>query len=312
MRVLVTGADGFVGGHLSGYLRGRGETVIAWAGPRPANYTPPGFDVVEVRDGVAVNRAIASAKPDAIIHLAAISSVAQSHAEPALAFEVNAMGALHVCAAAKAVTPSPRLLIVSSGEVYGDTGERPATETTVLAPMSPYAASKVASEAVALQFARSYGMHVVCARPFNHLGRGQAPNFAVPAFARQLVEARRSRARRAISVGNLDPVRDFSHVDDVIAAYSLLLDRGVSGESYNVSSGTGRSMRSILQELVEIAEVDVDVRIDPAKVRASELPALVGDSSKIRALGWTPRRTLRETLRDVVDNAESELLHRDG
>jgi GDP-4-dehydro-6-deoxy-D-mannose reductase len=307
MRVLVTGADGFVGHHLRAYLHGRGDTVVAWAGPRPANHPPPDFDVVDVRDATAVHLAVANAKPDAIIHLAAISSVAQSHAEPALALEVNAMGTLHLCAAAKALSPSPRLLLVSSGEVYGDTGTQPATETTVLAPTSPYAASKVAAEAVAFQFARSYGMRVVCARPFNHLGRGQAPNFAVPAFARQLVEARRSRARRAMSVGNLDPIRDFSDVGDVVEAYGLLLDRGVSGESYNVSSGTGHSIRSILQQLVEITEVDIDVRVDPAKVRASELPVLVGDSSKIRALGWVPRRTLGDTLRDVVADAQSQL-----
>src|SRR5271154_6169629 len=136
MRILVTGADGFVGRHLGVYLRERGDTVIPWAGPRPASYTPPGFDVVDVRDATAVHLAVASAKPDAIIHLAAISSVAQSHAEPAPACEVNAMGALHVCAAAKAISPSPRLLLVSSGEVYGNTGERPATEESVLAPTS--------------------------------------------------------------------------------------------------------------------------------------------------------------------------------
>jgi GDP-4-dehydro-6-deoxy-D-mannose reductase len=129
----------------------------------------------------------------------------------------------------------------------------------------------------------------------------------VPAFARQLVEARRSRARRAIGVGNLDPIRDFSHVSDVIAAYDLLLDGGVSGESYNVSSGTGRTMRSILEELVEIAGIDVDVRVDPAKVRTTELKALVGDSSKVRALGWNPQRTLGDTLREVVDDAEAQL-----
>jgi GDP-4-dehydro-6-deoxy-D-mannose reductase len=307
MRVLVTGADGFVGDHLSRYLLERGDTVIGWAGPRPGNHAPPPFDVVDVRDAAAVHTALAKARPDAVVHLAAISSVTQSHAEPALAFAVNAMGALHLCTAAKAVSPSPRVLLVSSGEVYGNTGERAATETAVLRPTSPYAASKIAAEAVALQFARSYAMQVVCARPFNHLGRGQAPNFAVPAFARQLVDARRSRARRAIAVGNLEPVRDFSDVRDVVAAYGLLLDRGLSGEVYNVSSGVGRSMRSLLDELIAIAEVDVDVRVDPARVRATELPVLIGDSSKIRALGWAPTHTLAETLGEVIADAEERI-----
>jgi len=307
MRVLVTGADGFVGGHLGAFLRARGDEVVSWAGPRPTGSPPPGFEVVDVRDGDAVHRAVARAKPDAIVHLAAVSSVVQSHAEPALTFEVNTVGALHVCIAAKAMSSAPRVLVVSSGEVYGPTPTEPATEETALNPTSPYAASKVAAETAAFQFARSYGMHVVCVRPFNHIGRGQAPNFAVPAFARQVVEARRSRARRSISVGNLDPVRDFSNVDDVVAAYALLLDRGVSCEAYNVSSGSGRTIRSILEELMEIAEVELDVRVDPSKVRASELPVLVGDSSKIRALGWTPHRTLRETLREVLDDAESRL-----
>jgi len=150
-------------------------------------------------------------------------------------------------------------------------------------------------------------MKVVCVRPFNHLGRGQAPNFAVPAFARQIVEAGRSRARHSISVGNLDPIRDFSDVDDVVAAYALLLERGIPGEAYNVSSGAGRTIRSILEELMEIAEVDLDVRVDPSRFRASELPVLVGNSSKIRALGWTPRRALGETLRAVLDDAQSHL-----
>jgi len=307
MRVLVTGADGFVGGHLGALLRGRGDDVVAWAGPRPIGSPPPGFDVVDVRDGAAVDRAMVGAKPDAIVHLAAVSSVVQSHAEPALTFEVNTMGALNVCIAAKAMSPAPRVLLVSSGEVYGPTPAEPATEATALAPTSPYAASKVAAETAALQFARSYGMKVVCVRPFNHLGRGQAPNFAVPAFARQIVEAGRSRARHSISVGNLDPIRDFSDVDDVVAAYALLLERGIPGEAYNVSSGAGRTIRSILEELMEIAEVDLDVRVDPSRFRASELPVLVGNSSKIRALGWTPRRALGETLRAVLDDAQSHL-----
>jgi GDP-4-dehydro-6-deoxy-D-mannose reductase len=307
MRVLVTGADGFVGKHLSRYLREQGDTVIGWAGPRHAGApdVPHESEVVDVRDATAVSRAVARARPDAIVHLAAISSVVHSHAEPVLTVEINTLGALHTCIAAKALTPSPRLLIVSSGEVYGPTppGE-PAAEGTPLAPTSPYAASKAAAETFASQFARSYGLYAICARPFNHLGAGQAPNFAIPAFARQLAGTRRSGGKGHLSVGSLDPIRDFSHVDDVVAAYRLLLEQGVRGEAYNVCSGVGRSIRSVLDELIELSGVDVDVETDPSKVRPVEVPILVGSSVKLRALGWTPRRTVREALSEVLADAE--------
>jgi GDP-4-dehydro-6-deoxy-D-mannose reductase len=215
------------------------------------------------------------------------------------------MGTLRVLVAAKARVPSSRVLFISSGEVYGPTGpgER-ATEETPIAPTSPYAASKAAAETFALQFARSYGLHVVCARPFNHLGGGQAPNFAIPAFAGQIAEAGRSRDRGKLSVGSLDPIRDFSHVADVVAAYRLLLERGACGEVYNVCSGVGRSIRSVLDELIEISGVSVDVQTDPSKLRPSELPALVGNSDKLRTLGWAPRRTVRDALSEVLAEAE--------
>jgi GDP-4-dehydro-6-deoxy-D-mannose reductase len=241
-------------------------------------------------------------RPDAIVHLAAISSVARSNAEPAVTFDVNTMGTLHMCVAAKTLVPSARVLLVSSGEVYGPTapGER-ATEAAPLAPTSPYAASKVAAETIGLQFARSYGLHVVCARPFTHLGAGQAGGFAIQSFARQLVESRcRGEPRATVSVGNLEPVRDFSHVRDVVAAYRLLLQRGARGEAYNVCSGEGRSIRSVLDELVELCGALVDVRVDRSRLRPADLPNLVGDASKLRALGWEPRWTLRDALRDIL------------
>ena len=213
MRVLVTGADGFVGRHLSKLLHESGDTVVAINGGVGPSWSQPAGPTVDVRDARAVHDAIVRARPEAIVHLAGIASVAISHAQPLVAFEVNALGTLNVCVAARALDSAIRLLLVSSSEVYGATAtSAPATEQTPLAPTSPYAASKAAAETIGFQFARSYGMHVVCARPFSHLGAGQAPTFAIPSFAKQLEDARRSGRHATLSVGNLDAIRDFSRV----------------------------------------------------------------------------------------------------
>jgi GDP-4-dehydro-6-deoxy-D-mannose reductase len=304
MRVLVTGADGFVGRHLCRLLRDGGDEVVAWHGPHELapSATIESANVVDVRNAKAVHDAMARARPDAIVHLAAVSSVARSHAEPSATFDVNSMGTLHLCVAASALAPTARLLLVSSGEVYGPTaaGER-ATERTSLTPTSPYAASKLAAEIIGFQFARSYGLDVVCARSFAHLGAGQAAGFAIQSFAHQVVEARqRGEPRATISVGNLESVRDFSHVRDVVAAYHLLLQRGACGEAYNVCSGEGRSIRSVLDDLVKLCGVVVDVQVDPSRLRPADLPQLIGDASKLRALGWMPRSTLQDALRDIL------------
>ncbi len=302
MRVLVTGADGFVGGHLSRCLESAGDAVIPLAGSRESSLakTRPDVPVVDVRDERSLRETILRSRPDAIVHLASVSSVAQSHAEPAAAFAVNAVGTLNVCIAARALGSPVRVLLVSSGEVYGIAPEEAATETTALAPRSPYAASKVAAETIGFQFARGYGLHVTCARSFNHLGAGQAPGFVVPSFARQLDEIRRVGSPKTLWVGDLAPVRDFSHVRDVVAAYRLLLERGTSGEAYNVCSGEGRSIRSVLDELIELTKVTVDVTVDPSRLRPAEIPRLVGSPTKLRALGWEPRWTVRDALSDVI------------
>lgn len=293
MRVLVTGADGFVGRHLCSSLEENGDTPVPLVG-------------VDVRDGRALAEAFSRARPQGIIHLAAVSSVADSQKSPVTTFEVNTLGTVNVCQAARELEPNPRLLLVSSGEVYGAISPgQPATEKARTAPTSPYGASKLAAEIAGIQFARSYGMPVVVARPFTHLGRGQAPTFAIPSFARQLAHARRGAGRATVKVGNLEAVRDFSHVRDVVAAYRVLLERGVSGEVYNVSSGRGRSIRSVLDELIALVGIEVDVQVDPARLRPSDIPNMVGDSSRMRALGWTPRFTVRDAFLDVVEDSDA-------
>lgn len=301
MRIAVTGADGFVGRHLCALLAERGDQVVELSGPRREGHPAPRGISVDVTDAAAVEGALSGAKPDAIIHLAGFSSVGKSHDAPGAVFAVNAVGTVNVLRSAR----SARVLVIGSGEMYGPVhpGHR-AAEDHPLRPLSPYAASKVAAEVAALQFHRSYGADVVCARPFNHLGLGQDPAFVVPAFAAQLTEIRRGRAEPVVRVGNLEPIRDFSHVRDVVEAYLLLLDRGRPGEVYNVCSGFGQSIRDLLDRMIDLAGVSARVEVDPARVRPVDLPSLVGDPSKLLTLGWQPRRTAQDALSEVLRAAE--------
>ncbi|WP_394821316.1 GDP-mannose 4,6-dehydratase [Pendulispora albinea] len=307
MRVLVTGADGFVGKHLGRHLRAGGDEVLEVRGPDPG--APPaaggagaqGLEALDVLDAAAVARVVRAGAPEGIIHLAGWSSVAQSHVDPGKAFAVNALGTVHLLEAVRKHAPNARVLLVSSGEVYGNAaGEGPASERTEVAPVSPYAVSKLAAELAGSQYFRSYGVEVLCARPFNHLGAGQAAHFVVPSFARQLQAIRRGEAHARLEVGNLEPVRDFSHVTDVVEAYRLLLRSGIAGEVYNIASGAGRTIRSIVDELGALLGLAVEPTVVPERFRPAEIQSLVGDPSKLRALGWAPRHTVTEALRDVL------------
>jgi GDP-4-dehydro-6-deoxy-D-mannose reductase len=295
MRVFVTGADGFVGRHLGRVLRDAGHAVSEARPPADAH----GF---ELTDPSRVRAALEAAGPEAIVHLAAVSSVAESHRDPARAMAVNALGATHLVTAAKDVCPRARLLFVSSGEVYGRPPEgRGAVEDLPLAPLSPYAASKVAGEVVALQFHRSYGLDVVVVRPFSHIGRGQAAHFVVPSFASRIATIARGEAEPVLRTGDLSPRRDLLHVEDVARAYELLLGAGEAGGVYNVASGTTRTIRQLLDEMLALARVEARIEPDPALVRPIEIPELIGDATRLRALGWAPRRTVRAALVEVFD-----------
>jgi len=291
VRSLITGGRGFVGSWLADHLRELGDEVVA-------------IDrEVEITDPTALLGAMSAAAPDAVYHLAALTHVGQSWEEPLQVLEVNIMGTAAVLAAARQCGTDPRVLVTSSAEVYGavtDPGLLPLSETSPTAPLTPYAASKLAAEAVVAQAYLGHGQHVITVRPFNHIGPGQTPNFAVPALAKRIVEADR-RGSPTIPVGNLSARRDFTDVRDVVRAYRLLVEAGRPGEVYNVCSGRDVSIREIADGLLKLAGTTLEFETDPTLVRPVEVPVLRGDPTRlVDATGWKPEVPLDQTLADVL------------
>ncbi|MFZ5444654.1 MAG: NAD-dependent epimerase/dehydratase family protein [Myxococcota bacterium] len=296
MRVLITGAGGFVGRWLRRELERTGAEVVG-ADRAGAEQR------LDVTDARAVDALVAAVRPSAVVHLAAMASVAECSAAPAEAFAVNAGGTLNVAQALLRAGSPCRLLLVSSGEVYGSSaGIVACREDQPVDPVSVYGATKRAAEVVALQ-ARHLGLDVVIARPFNHIGAGQGVRFALPAFARQLASAPRG-VPLVLEVGNLSAVRDFSHVADVVDGYRVLLERGVSGAIYNLGSGVGRSVEQMLGLLVELSGREVTVQVDPSRLRPVEIPTLIADPSRLLALGWRPSRPVEQALRELLAEAQ--------
>ncbi len=310
MRVLVTGADGFVGRRLVGALAARGHEVTAACRP---GWAPSeqwlGADAGRVRvvplelaDPDSVRAAVTDGA-DAVAHLAGVSSTSDARRDPSRAWQVNAVGTA-VLVDTLADRPDPertRVLMVSSAEVYGMGPAVRRVETDPVLPVSVYAASKAGAEMAALAAWRRTGLGVIVARAFPHTGAGQSPQFVVPGFVARIRAALRSGAK-TVPTGNLDPVRDLLDVRDVVGAYLALLERGVPGEVYNVARGEGVAIRELLARLARLLQADVEPTPDPVLTRNRDVPYLVGDPTKIeRATGWRPTITLDETLRGVVD-----------
>ncbi len=297
MRAFVTGGHGFVGHWLSTHLEQAGDEVVA-----------PGADV-DVTDPLSLEAAMADARPDAVYHLAALTHVGRSWDEASDFLRVNAGGTLNVLEAARRCRPAPRVLVVSSAEVYGAVRPEdvPVDESAPLRPVSPYAASKAAAELLALQAHLGRGLAVVRARAFNHAGPGQGHSFVVPALARRIVTAVVA-GRSVVPVGNLSPRRDVTDVRDVVRAYRLLIERGQPGEVYNVCSGRDVAVAELARRLLALAGADLALEPDPELARPVDTPVLVGDATRLRkATGWEPAVPLDETLAAVLDQARMDL-----
>jgi GDP-4-dehydro-6-deoxy-D-mannose reductase len=287
--VLVTGARGFVGRHLVDLLGDGAQSTDA-----------------DVTDAEAVNNAIRATQPRAVVHLAALSWVAESWREPARFWEVNAVGTVNVLEGVRREFPEARVLAVSTGEVYGRTARLPTPEDTPVAPVSPYAASKAAAELACAQ-AREAGHDVVVARAFQHEGPGRDDRFAVGSWAHQLA-ALELAGGGTLLVGNLEVERDITDVRDVCRAYALLLDPSVPADVYNVASGRSVPLADVVDVLVGLARVPVTVEQDPERLRPADLPVQLGDPSRLAsATGWKPEIPLERTLADMLEAARARV-----
>ncbi|MEK6274703.1 MAG: GDP-mannose 4,6-dehydratase [Actinomycetota bacterium] len=281
--ILVTGADGFVGRHLLPSLGER--AVVAKA---------------DVRDAAAVAAELRAVEPEAVVHLAALSSVGESWADPVETWRVNVLGTLNVLQAASSGT---RVLLASTGEVYGNARDLPASEDALLNPVSPYGASKAAAE-LACAPARARGeLEIVITRAFNTEGPGRDERFALGSWARQIAELEQAGGGTLL-VGDLSAERDIVDVRDACRAYELLLGPEVEADTYNVASGRAVGMQEVLDMLLGLARCEIQVERDPERMRPVDIPALWGDPAKLeKATGWKAEIPLEQTLSDTLDYA---------
>lgn len=295
-RLLLTGAGGFVGSTVTAEAaRGRFRD---WS----IAPSPPGLDL---RDEGAVRDWVADVRPQGVLHLAAQGFVPRSFEAPHETLEINVGGTLNVLRALSSTAFSGRMIYVSSGDIYGlvPDDELPVDERRIPEPRNPYAVSKVAAEQLVLMWHRTFGLDAVIARPFNHIGPGQAANFAVPSFAAQVVAVERG-AEAVIRTGDIDTTRDFTDVRDVVAAYDALLERGVAGHTYVIGSGHEFRMRTLIEMMCALANVDVGLEQDSARMRPAEQRRMVANAALLKEhTGWEARIPIRDTLNDVLNDA---------
>lgn len=292
--IVITGATGFVGAHLTRRLqqdaRNASRQIHGWSSR-----------TVNVLDAATVDNAIKETRPSELYHLAGAAHVGESWERSTEHLQIHVMGMHHLLEALRRHAPHCRVVVVSTGMVY-----RPQsglmTESSPIGPTSPYALSKVAEEQLALHAAKHDNLQVIVARPFNHIGPGQSPRFAPPNFAKQIAEIEAGAPPRMAS-GNLDTRRDFTDVRDVVNAYAAMMAHGSVGRVYNVCSGVATSIRAILDELLSMSRVAVTLETDEARLRPSDVPSMAGSAALLTAdTGWTPGISLHQTLADTLDD----------
>lgn len=300
--ILITGGTGFVGTHLIRHLNPGKANIIVLASGRSPSQAEPGVELhkMDIRNRQGVRTIIHLFRPSKIFHLAGISKVDLSWSDPRLTFEVNVLGAQNLFEAALGLDPPPRVLNVSTAQVYARS-DGVLTEASPVGPDNPYAASKAMAELLLVQYRNCTAGGIITARSFNHTGPGQSPNFVLPSIASQLAEIEEGLRPPKLKLGNLDIVRDFTDVRDVVRAYDLLLERGKTGEVYNVCSGCPVRLSDILDKFLELCPVAVDVEAQPGLIRSNEIARIIGDRTKISAhTDWNPQISLQQTIEDLL------------
>ncbi|MGD8996657.1 MAG: GDP-mannose 4,6-dehydratase [Anaerolineae bacterium] len=322
MQALITGAGGFVGGHLCDYLLAHTDwnlTGTVFGRPIETEWPAPRLRLMpaDLRDRSNVHSLVEELKPDYIFHLAAQSFVPSSFADPWDTLENNIRSELNLLEAVRRSRREVWLLIVGSNEEYGapEADELPQTEQNPLRPNNPYAVSKVGQDFLGLQYYLAYGLLVVRVRPFNHTGPRQSRRFVVPAFASQIARIEAGLQEPVIRVGNLDTSRDFLDVRDIVRAYHLAVTRGEPGEVYNLASGRPQSIQALLNTLLSYSEMRIRIERDPERYRPVDVPVAYGSAEKFyRRTGWEPRIPFEQTLRDTLaywrEQAHKELQNR--
>lgn len=301
-KAFITGVSGFVGPYLVRHLGCSGFEVFGIDRSGSRKVDGCAVEKCNVTDAAAVAAVVKRIRPDLIFHLAGQGSVARSWKDPELTWRVNVEGARSLFGAVAAAKISPKILLVSSAEVYGIPKVLPTLETHPIAPISPYGKSKVEQERIALEHFGSGGMHVVISRSFNHTGPGQPSEFVCSNFARQVADIEKGRQPPVIKVGNLRIKRDFFDVRDVVRAYLLLLEKGKAGEAYNVCSGSTFAIGDVIEKLAKISGAKFKVEQEPSRVLDNAVPVLQGDHSKLTAAtGWQPQISFDQTLADLLD-----------
>jgi GDP-4-dehydro-6-deoxy-D-mannose reductase len=309
-RILITGGTGFVGSHLIRFLRSSDTKLIAVSSSEAIFQQPDvEYCTVDIRNSEDINAVVRATNPTQIYHLAGVSSIAASCHDQRFTFDVNVVGSYNVFEAAMRMPSPPRILNVSTSQVYAASSVA-LTESSPIDPDTPYAATKAIAELLTVQYRRSVRGGVIIARAFNHTGPGQSPAFFLPSVAKQLAQAEVGLSPPILEVGNINVTRDFTNVRDVIAAYCELLEKGAIGEVYNVCSGRRVLLADLVRELLRNCNANVKIKIDPARLRSGEILELVGDPRKLQNVtGWSPKIPLESTLQELLAYWREQVIH---
>jgi GDP-4-dehydro-6-deoxy-D-mannose reductase len=305
-RILITGGTGFVGRHLIQFLKSSTSRIAVLAsGGSPSPEPNVDYYEVDIRDQGAVRAVVQKVEPHQIYHLAGVSTVDESWSNPQLTYEVNVFGANNLFNAAMSLPSPPRILNVSTSQVYSPSSHA-LSEDSPVQPDNPYAASKAMAELLVVGYQEFKAGGIITARAFNHTGPGQPPNFVLPSLAKQFAEIEAGLQPPNLTVGNVEVKRDFTDVRDVVRAYCMLLDKGRTGEIYNVCSGSAIRLADIIQMFESVSGIHVTIETEVARVRCSDVLQMCGNPKKIREVtGWYPQISLQDTIAAVLDHWRS-------